>query len=200
MSSPSSREISPVTPRPHPARDALRWLLVFPAFPLSGLLITTVIGPIDAPLPALGGGFVVGLAVGAAQLLGLRGRAHTLPWLLASGVGGALGLLAGSTLVGHGTTLPALAVQGLLTGALLGSAQALALPRDARRALWAGGVALLWGLGWVVTTLAGIDVERQYAVFGASGALIATLGFALLGAVTLDRTPVTAGSTESATS
>lgn len=200
MSSPSSPEISPVSPRSHPVWDALRWLLVLPALPFSGLLVTTVIGPIDAPLPALGGGFFVGLAVGAAQLLGLRGRARALPWLLASGAGGALGLLAGSTVVGYDTTLPALAVQGLLTGALLGTSQAATLPRDARRALWVGGVTILWGLGWVVTTLIGVDVERQYAVFGASGALTATLGFAILGAVTLVRTPATAGPTESVTS
>lgn len=200
MSSPSSPEISQVSTAPHPVRDALRWLLVLPAFPLSGHLVTTVIGPIDAPLPALAGGLIVGLAVGAAQLLGLRGRARALPWLLASGVGGALGLLAGSAVVGYDTTLPALAMQGLLTGALLGTAQALTLLRTARRALWAAGVTLLWGLGWVITTLIGVDVERQYAVFGASGALVATLGFAILGAVTLSRTSAAAPSTESVTS
>lgn len=200
MLSPSSPEISPILRPSHPVRDALRWLLVLPAFPLSGLLVTTVIGPIDAPLPALGGGLVVGLAVGAAQLLGLRGRACALPWQLASGVGGALGLLAGSAVVGYDTTLPALAVQGLITGALLGIAQALALPRTARRALWAAGVTLLWSLGWVVTTLFGIDVERQYAVFGASGALVVTLGFAILGAVTIAHTSAAAPSTGSVTS
>ena len=35
--------------------------------------------------------------------------------------------------------------------------------------------ALLWALGWTVTTLAGIDVERQYMNFGASGALAYSL-------------------------
>jgi hypothetical protein len=29
----------------------------------------------------------------------------------------------------------------------------------------------LWALGWTVTTLAGIDVDRQFTVFGAYGAL-----------------------------
>jgi hypothetical protein len=35
--------------------------------------------------------------------------------------------------------------------------------------------AALWALGWTVTTLAGIDVERQYMAFGASGALVYSL-------------------------
>ena len=46
--------------------------------------------------------------------------------------------------------------------------------------MWAGAVSAAWALGWAVTTAAGIDVERQYAVFGASGALVAS---GLLGAL-----------------
>ena len=30
---------------------------------------------------------------------------------------------------------------------------------------------LLWPLGWIVTTLAGIPVEEQFTIFGASGAV-----------------------------
>ena len=30
---------------------------------------------------------------------------------------------------------------------------------------------LLWALGWIVTTLAGIPVEEQFTIFGASGAV-----------------------------
>jgi len=30
---------------------------------------------------------------------------------------------------------------------------------------------LLWALGWTVTTLAGIDVDQQFTIFGASGAI-----------------------------
>jgi hypothetical protein len=30
---------------------------------------------------------------------------------------------------------------------------------------------LLWALGWTVTTAGGIDVDQQFAVFGASGAI-----------------------------
>lgn len=182
-----------------PLRDALRWLLVLPAFPLSGLLVSSTIGPIDSPVPAVVGGAVVGLAVGAAQLLGLRGRARILPWLAASGLGGGLGLLAGSAVVGYAITLPALAAQGLVTGALIGIAQAVVLSRPARRIVWAFGVAAVWTLGWVTTTLIGVDVEQQFAVFGASGALLASISFAALSAIALPTTATHTASTTSTT-
>ena len=35
--------------------------------------------------------------------------------------------------------------------------------------------AALWPLGWTVTTLAGIKVDEQIIVFGASGAFVYTL-------------------------
>jgi hypothetical protein len=45
---------------------------------------------------------------------------------------------------------------------------------------------VLWAAGWTVTTLAGIDVERQYAVFGSTGALM----FMLLSGLLLERVAV----------
>ena len=72
-----------------------------------------------------------------------------------------------------------LAVMGALTGAVLGPAQALAMPRRARhRWVWAVAMPVLWPTGWVVTTAAGIAVEEQFTLFGASGAATIT---ALLG-------------------
>ena len=61
---------------------------------------------------------------------------------------------------------------GALTGLVLGPAQALALPRQARqRWLWAAAMPALWALGWTVTTLGQIHVEEQFTNFGAYGAL-----------------------------
>jgi hypothetical protein len=55
---------------------------------------------------------------------------------------------------------------------LLGVAQTLALPaRTQRRWWWALAIPLLWALGWTITTLAGIAVEEQFTIFGASGAV-----------------------------
>ena len=54
---------------------------------------------------------------------------------------------------------------------------------------------LLWALGWTVTTAGGIDVDRQFAVFGAYGAIT----FMALSGILLDRlratTPVAPGPT-----
>jgi hypothetical protein len=41
----------------------------------------------------------------------------------------------------------------------------------------------LWALGWTLTTLAGIDVDKQYTIFGAAGAVT----FAALSGVLLHR-------------
>ena len=38
----------------------------------------------------------------------------------------------------------------------------------------------MWALGWAVTTAVGIDVEEQFTVFGASGALVVTAATVVL--------------------
>jgi hypothetical protein len=61
---------------------------------------------------------------------------------------------------------------GALTGVVLGSAQALALPPQTHmRWAWALAMPVLWALGWTVTTLGGISVENQFTIFGAYGAV-----------------------------
>jgi hypothetical protein len=87
-------------------------------------------------------------------------------------VGSAAGLLLGAATVDYATSLPALAATG-----------ALALDSGRDRRLWAAAQPVLWAAGWTVTTLAGIDVERQYSVFGATGVLT----FMLLSGLLLDR-------------
>jgi hypothetical protein len=82
------------------------------------------------------------------------------------------GLLLGSWVVDYQTSLADLALMGALTGLVLGTAQALALPPDtALRWSWAVAMPALWALSWVVTTLAGIHVEDQFTIVGVSGAL-----------------------------
>jgi hypothetical protein len=41
--------------------------------------------------------------------------------------------------------------------------------------VWPGYLAAAWAAGWTVTTAAGIGVEEQFTVFGASGALVVAL-------------------------
>ena len=118
------------------------------------------------------GGAIAGLVIGAGQTLVSRRRLDPRWWIPATAIGMGLGLLLGAAVVDYRTSLADLALMGALTGLVLGSAQALALPRHARRRwVWAAAMPALWALGWTVTTLGGIDVDQQFTVFGAYGAL-----------------------------
>jgi hypothetical protein len=167
------------------------WTAGFVAFPVAGLAGTAVVGRVDDPIAAVLGGAVAGLLIGAAQALVSRRRLPALRWCLATGTGMGLGLLLGAVAVGYRTGLGDLAVQGALTGLVLGPAQALALPRGTdrrRRVLWAVAAPALWALGWTATTLGGIDVESRYTVFGAYGALTYSALAGLLLILVLPRT------------
>lgn len=172
---------------PDPARRlARRWILTFLAFPPAGLLAITIVDRVDDLPSALAGGAIAGAGIGIAQGMALRPflrrRSAMLDWTAATAVATAVGLGLGSTAVDHGTSLGALMAMGAITGVPLGLMQAVRLARlvniPTERALrWGVAQPVLWALGWAVTTLAGVDVERQYAVFGATGALaVALLG------------------------
>ncbi len=153
-------------------RPWLLWTAGFLAFPLAGLAGTAVAGRVDSPVAALVGGAVAGLVIGVAQALLSRGRLDVRSWAPATAIGMGLGLLLGAVTVGYGTSLADLVLMGALTGVVLGAAQALALPAQARlRWAWAAALPLLWALGWTATTLGGIGVEEQFTVFGAYGAV-----------------------------
>jgi hypothetical protein len=68
-------------------------------------------------------------------------------------------------------------VQGALTGAGVGLAQAIVLRPRLRTAslLWPVALAGLWALGWLVSdTVIGTAVDSHFYVFGSSGALVVT--------------------------
>ena len=159
-------------PGPPSLRAWLLWTAGALAFPLAGLAGTGVAGRVDSPVAALAGGGVAGLVIGVAQALLSRGRLDIRRWAPATAIGMGLGLLLGAATVGYETSLTDLALMGALTGVLLGAAQALALPRHARRRwVWAAVLPVLWALGWTATTLGGISVDEQFTVFGAYGAV-----------------------------
>jgi hypothetical protein len=150
----------------------LIWTAGFVAFPIAGLAGTAVAGRVDSPLAALTGGLAAGAVVGAGQALCSSRRLDPLRWIVVSAIGMGLGLLLGATAVGYGTSLRDLAVMGFLTGLALGVAQALALPATTRRRIaWAVAIPPLWALGWTATTVGGIDVDQQFTIFGAYGAI-----------------------------
>ena len=159
-------------PNRHALTSWLIWTAGFLAFPIAGVAGGLVAGRVDNPISAFVAGLIGGAVIGTGQWLVSRGRLRPAPWILATSLGMGIGLLFGATVVGFRTSLADVAVMGALTGVLLGVGQTVALPaRTRRRWWWAGALPLLWALGWIVTTLAGIPVEEQFTIFGASGAV-----------------------------
>ena len=162
-------------------RDWLIWVAGFLAFPLAGIAGLAVGGRVDGPAAAALGGLATGAVLGLGQAVASSRRLPIRRWIIATAAALAVGLPAGAHFVGYGTSLKDLAVMGAITGAVLGPAQAIALPRRARhRWAWAVAMPALWATGWAVTTSAGIAVTDHFTTFGASGAVTVT---ALLGAL-----------------
>jgi hypothetical protein len=165
-----------VSPQGRAIRMWLVWTLSFLAFPLAGLAGLAAVSSIDSPEAALAGGAVTGAVIGLAQGLLSSRRLPVVRWTIASAVGTSVGLAAGGTLVGFGTSLGELVVMGAATGMALGLAQCWVLPRRAaHRWVWAAAMPAIWAAGWTVTTLFGVDVDRHYTTFGATGALTVSL-------------------------
>ena len=161
-----------------------RWVAVALAFPIAGYIGWGVGGHVDAVGAALVGGALTGAGLGAVEWWAAKGvLGKAAAWIGVSAVGYAGGLAAGAALVGYETDLGALAVMGLVSGAVLGGAQGLVLARQGRRALalpWAASMPVLFAIGWSATTLGGIDVDKQFTVFGAFGAVVFMLLSGLL--------------------
>ena len=165
------------------------------AFPIAGYIGWGVGGHVDAVGAALVGGALTGAGIGCVEWWAAKGAlGRPAAWICTSAAGYAVGLAAGAALVGYETDLGALAVMGLVSGAVLGGAQGLVLARQGRRALalpWAAAMPVLFALGWCVTTLGGIDVDKQFTVFGAFGAVVfMLLSGLLLARFTPARSPV----------
>jgi hypothetical protein len=151
----------------------LRWLPTFLGFPVGGLIAMAVPGPVTSLTNGLIGGAVAGAVLGAAQWLALRGRLSKIEWWIpATAIGQAVGLATGAALVGYRTGLQDLAIQGAITGIGVGVLQALVLrPHVATWFWWAIAMPPLWALGWIVTTLGGVQVDQHFTNFGALGAI-----------------------------
>jgi hypothetical protein len=156
-------------------RFFLWWMLAFLGFPIGGWLAFVLVGSVEGVVSGALGGALAGVVIGAAQWLVLRRYMRVGPeWILATALGVAIGDGLGALLTGAGTGLGDLLITGLATGVAVGLLQwGLVLRgRLALATLWPPVVAIAWPVGWTVTWAAGIDVERGYYVFGASGALV----------------------------
>jgi hypothetical protein len=152
-----------------------RWLPTFLAFPIGGYIAIQTLDSIHGPFLAAVAGALAGIVIGLAQWIALRPRGTDARWVIATAAGMALGSSLASLLTGDRTDIQALMLSGLITGALIGGSQALLFRRGRLVALvWTTLVSVSWASGWLVTASIGVDVERGYVVFGASGALVAT--------------------------
>jgi len=172
-------------PRRFNTKAWLLWTAGFLAFPIAGALATAVTGRINDVGSALIGGMIAGAVIGTGQwLVARRLLGNPQTWIPATAVAMGIGLGVGAWAVGYGTSLGELALMGFITGIPLGAAQAYLLrDRLANAWVWAAAMPLLWALGWTVSTFIGVDVDQQFAVFGASGAIT----FTALSGVLLDR-------------
>jgi hypothetical protein len=162
----------------------LLWTAGFLAFPIGGALATGATGRINDIGSALIGGLIAGAVIGTGQWLVARRLLDPRTWIPATAVAMGIGLGVGAWVVGYGTSLGELALMGFITGIPLGVGQAYLLrDRVANAWVWAAAVPLLWALGWTVTTVGGIAVDQQFAVFGAYGAIT----FMALSGILLDR-------------
>ena len=162
----------------------LLWTAGFVAFIIGGALATALVGRVDDAGSALVGGMIAGAVIGTGQWLVARRQLDPRTWIPATALAMGIGLGVGAWVVGYGTSLGELALMGAITGIPLGAAQAYLLrDRVANAWVWAAAMPLLWALGWTVTTAGGIDVDQQFAVFGAYGAIT----FMALSGILLDR-------------
>jgi hypothetical protein len=163
-------------PRAGGWRFFLWWMLAFLGFPLGGFLALVVVGSMEGLASGALGGALAGAVIGAAQWLVLRRYLRVGPeWVLATALGVAIGDALGALLTGAGTGIGALLITGLATGVAVGLLQwGLVLRgRVLLASLWTPVVAIAWPLGWVVTSVViGINIERGFYAFGASGALV----------------------------
>src|SRR5919107_5506790 len=93
-----------------------RWMAVWPAFPIAGLIGWTIGGHVDAVAGALVGGALTAAGLAAAQWWAAKGAlGRPAAWIGASALAYAGGLAAGAALVSYETQLGALGPMGLIS-------------------------------------------------------------------------------------
>lgn len=153
----------------------LLWIVAFLGFPIGGSLSQLVVGPIDTIVKGALGGLITGAVIGLAEWLVLRQAlpALDLRWALATGIGMALGLGLGVALFGIETDGNQMILRAAVTGLAIGIAQWLVLREFVDSSAWwvlvmGGG----WAIAWTITRAFGVDMTKNWSVFGSSGAII----------------------------
>lgn len=157
-----------------PLRMWLWVVAILVSLPIGGYVADLVVNGVDSVGAALAGGLIVGAVIGTAEWFALRKRVSWL-WIPATIAGMAAGLVAGAALVDYGIGRGDLALMGAVTGAAVGTIQALVLARHQIRgaAWWAVANPPAWALGWTVSSLViSRNIGERFPIFGASGAIV----------------------------
>jgi hypothetical protein len=153
---------------------ALPWLAAIVGFPIGGYVGHAIAGPAATAPAALMSGLIAGAIIGLAQALsiGLRGQPLAI-WVGGTAAGLAVALAIVTAAIGQIETSTEAAALGLVSGVLIGSAQAAVLLRagTTNAWLWIPATGLAWGVGWLVTSGIGVALAAGWPVYGLSGAL-----------------------------
>jgi hypothetical protein len=157
---------------------ALPWIAAIVGFPIGGYLGHAIAGPAATAPAALMSGLIAGAIIGVLQALsiGLRGQPLAI-WVGGTAAGLAVGLAIVTAAIGQIETSTEAAALGLVSGALIGAAQAAVLMRagTSNAWLWIPVTGLAWGVGWLVTSGIGVALAAGWPVYGLSGALVSQL-------------------------
>ena len=154
---------------------ALPWIIAVVGFPIGGLLAQTMAGPAATVPAALLSGLIAGAIIGVAQALALALRGQALAiWVGGTAVALAIALAAVTAAIGQIETSTEAIVLGLVSGLLIGAAQAAVLmqARIAKTWVWVPVTGAAWAVGWLITASVGVALAPGWPVYGASGALV----------------------------
>jgi hypothetical protein len=160
-----------------PALKQLRWawpVAIVLGFPAGGLVADLAVDGVSSVGSALAGGLIAGSVSGAAEWIALRRLIFRI-WIPATAIGMAAGLAAGAAVVDYGIDRKDVVLIGAVTGAAVGSMQALVLAkrRVPHAYLWALANPPAWALGWLITSyVISTNVKEQFTNFGAGGAIV----------------------------
>jgi hypothetical protein len=137
------------------------------AFPVSGTIALLVTGPAKSIKATLIGGALVGTILGFIYGYILKGYID-MPIILGSAVALALSNTIAMSFNKYTTSFKSLLQLGLISGIALGLTQGLLLGN----AYWGIAIAIGWIVGWPLMKKIGIDVDKQYHIFGLIPALL----------------------------
>lgn len=149
-----------------------KWLAVFLAYPVAGLVGRLVANPADGLAFAFIAAAIAGAILGLAQWLALDRQISVARWVGATALGLGVSFVIAQAL--GATSSSSALVIGAVTGIGVGVAQsAVRSDRLPSAAVWIVTMGVVWAIAWVVTTSIGVQAEAGWPVVGVSGALVA---------------------------